>query len=690
VSTAYGTDTLGGFTFISPVNISAVNPAYGGEGRTIILTGTRLSDFTAVYVAGVPAMYVKVLSATELQVIVGENGNPNDSTIKVVTPAGTAMYHGFHYIVKPVITSFSPSSGGQGTIVTITGSGFIQGPAYSAVYKVTFGDVAAASFNIVSPDTIIATVGAGASGGVSVWSQGGIPWLDGFTFGVSNAPLLTSFSPAAAAANTTVTIRGKYFTGTTAVQFGNTPAASFSVLSDSVINAVVDSGATGAVTVTTIAGSIALNGFTYIPPAPPAPLIYTFSPGTGGPGAVITIRGAHLTGITAVSFGGTAAAAFTVQSDSLITATVGSGASGLIRVSGPNGSASIGTFGYVPPPPPPPVIASFTPASGGTGTVVTIRGSYLSAATAVTFGGTAAASFSSQGDSMILATIGNGTSGTVRVVTPDGIAMKGGFTYIPPKPVIASFTPMSGGPGTVVTIRGQYFSNTTAVRFGGTSASFTIQSDSVINAYVGYGASGEVSVIANGRMGILPGFTYIPPAPPSPLISGFTPTSADSGAVVMIRGRYFTNASAVLFGGVPAGSFTVLSDTTISAVVGAGASGAVSVITPVDTASRAGFTYLPPPTPAPTPAPVTPAPQTSTISLYPNPANGYVWVDHPASGKNAQLRITDMMGNLLQLITVPAGLNKTQLKTTSIPTGYYRITWSDGSTSITKGLMVVQ
>jgi hypothetical protein len=686
VSTAYGTDSLTGFTFIPSLGISAVNPAYGGEGRTIILSGNRFTGATAVYTSGVPAMAFKVLSDTTIQAYVGGNGNPNDSTIQVVTPAGTAVYHGFHYIVAPVITSFSPTSGGQGTIVTIVGSGFIQGPAYSAVDKVTFGDVPAAGFNIISPDTIIATVGTGESGGIAVWANGGIGWLDGFTFGTTNAPLLSSFSPAAAATNTTVTIRGKYFTGTTAVQFGNTPAASFSVVSDSVINAVTGSGSTGAVTVTTIAGSIALNGFTYIPPAPPAPLIYTFTPGSGGPGAVITIRGKYLTGISSLSFGGTAAAAFTVLSDTLITATVGSGASGLIKVSGPNGTASIGAFSYIPPPPPPPVIASFTPTSGGPGTVVTIRGAYLSAATALTFGGTAAASFSSQGDSTILAVVGNGSSGTVRVVSPDGIAMKSGFTYVPPRPVIASFTPTSGGPGTVVTIRGQYFTNASSVRFGGTTASFTIQSDSLITAYVGYGSSGEVNVIANGRIGALSGFTYIPPAPPSPLITGFTPGSADSGAVIMIRGRYFTNATAVLFGGIAASSFTVLSDTTISAVVGSGASGSVSVVTPVDTASLAGFTYLPPATPAP----VSPAPQAGTISMYPNPASGYAWVEHPVSAKNTQLRLTDMMGNLLKIIAVPAGTAKTQVNTSTIPTGSYRITWSDGSITTSKTLMVVQ
>ncbi len=55
------------------------------------------------------------------------------------------------------------------------------------------------------------------------------------------------------------------------------------------------------------------------------------------------------TGATSVSFGGTAAASFTVVSDSAINATVGSGASGFVVVRTPNGSDSLSGFSYSVP-----------------------------------------------------------------------------------------------------------------------------------------------------------------------------------------------------------------------------------------------------------------------------------------------------------------------------------------------------
>ncbi len=82
-----------------------------------------------------------------------------------------------------------------------------------------------------------------------------------------------------------------------------------------------------------------------------------------------------------------------------------------------------------------------------------------------------------------------------------------------------------------------------------------------------------------------------PPGTPAPTITSFTPTTARTADVVTITGTNFTGASVVTFGGTPASSFTVVNATTITAVVGGGASGAVAVTTPGGTISKAGFTF---------------------------------------------------------------------------------------------------
>jgi hypothetical protein len=79
---------------------------------------------------------------------------------------------------------------------------------------------------------------------------------------------------------------------------------------------------------------------------------------------------------------------------------------------------------------------------------------------------------------------------------------------------------------------------------------------------------------------------------PGSLLS-FTPDSASYGETVTITGTDFTGATKVSFGGVPALSFSLVNSTTITAVVGAGASGNVAVGLPTGLATRAGFKYIP-------------------------------------------------------------------------------------------------
>jgi len=79
-------------------------------------------------------------------------------------------------------------------------------------------------------------------------------------------------------------------------------------------------------------------------------------------------------------------------------------------------------------------------------------------------------------------------------------------------------------------------------------------------------------------------------------ISSFSPTTASNGMQVVITGTKFTGATQVSFGGTAATSYTVNSDTQITATVAAGATGCVSVLTPNGGAAMSGFTYVNPPT----------------------------------------------------------------------------------------------
>jgi hypothetical protein len=143
----------------------------------------------------------------------------------------------------------------------------------------------------------------------------------------------------------------------------------------------------------------------------------------------------------------------------------------------------------------PPTITSFAPASGPVGTTVTITGTNLTGATSVTFNG-ASATFTVASATSIQATVPAGaTTGPVGVTTPAGAATSTASFIVVNPPVITSFAPTSGPVGTSVTISGSDFSGATEVRFNSVSASFTLTSDTAIQATVPPGAAtGPLSV----------------------------------------------------------------------------------------------------------------------------------------------------------------------------------------------------
>ena len=95
-------------------------------------------------------------------------------------------------------------------------------------------------------------------------------------------------------------------------------------------------------------GSNTTGDFVYsnLTTVPIATTITSFTPTKTGAGSSVAIKGYSFTGATAVSFGGTVAASFTASTDSTIAAVVGSGASGTVSVTSPNGTATLAGFSF--------------------------------------------------------------------------------------------------------------------------------------------------------------------------------------------------------------------------------------------------------------------------------------------------------------------------------------------------------
>ncbi len=103
-------------------------------------------------------------------------------------------------------------------------------------------------------------------------------------------------------------------------------------------------------------------------------------------------------------------------------------------------------------------------------------------------------------------------------------------------------------------------------------------------------AGGDLKNVLRAAAAALAGGTRLVQLYPTPIVSS-VPSPRSTGTTITITGKYFTEAYAVTFGGVNAGSFQVIDDSHISVVVPPGTSGStvdVQVSTPGGTSLITG------------------------------------------------------------------------------------------------------
>ena len=141
-TTAGGTSASGEhFTYEAAPTITKVTPSAGptAGGTVVTLTGTGfVSGATTVTFGGttIPAGSVTFVSATEIKVTSPSHAAAT-VTVKATTAGGTSgSGEHFAYETAPTITKVTPGVGptAGGTVVTLTGSGFVSGAT-----SVTFG-----------------------------------------------------------------------------------------------------------------------------------------------------------------------------------------------------------------------------------------------------------------------------------------------------------------------------------------------------------------------------------------------------------------------------------------------------------------------------------------------------------------------------------------------------------------------
>ncbi|UKY54535.1 IPT/TIG domain-containing protein [Streptomyces inhibens] len=507
-------------------------------------------------------------------------------------------------LAAPTVGSVSPASGpaAGGTPVAVTGTGFTGATA------VRFGTTASTSFTLDS-DTHITTTAPAGTGTVQVTvttPRGTSAELVTYTYGTVTTPTLTSVSPVSGpvTGGTTVTLRGTGLSGATAVRFGATAATSFTVVSDTEVTAVAPAGS-GTVQVTVVTPGGTSNAVAYTYSVTPAPTLSAVNPVSGPTtgGTTVTLTGSGLTTATAVRFGTTAATSFTVLSDTHISAVAPAGTGTVqVTVTTRGGTTNGIPFSYATTP----VVSGVSPSQGprSGGNTVTLTGTGLAGATAVTFGATPATSFTVVSPTQLTAVAPPGAAGLVdvTVTTPGGTSAHGTGTayFYVDTPVLTSAEPSSGpvAGGTAVTLTGAHLIEATAVHFGNTAASsFTSVSDAQLTAVAPPGNAGSVQVTVTTAGGTSNGVSYTYSA--APVLTALSPAQGplSGGNTVTLTGTGLARTTAVMFGTVPA-AFTVISDSHLTATPPPGPAGPVdvTVTTPGGTSPAVTYTRTPPPT----------------------------------------------------------------------------------------------
>jgi hypothetical protein len=304
--------------------------------------------------------------------------------------------------------------------------------------------------------------------------------IQGFTIGelMGNCPTVTSFSPISALQGDTITLFGSRFTAATGVSFGGLPAKSFKIVHSSRIDAVVNAGNSGNITVTNASGSGVVPNFVYCSSGNSFtnPILlrtistnfdtvgnnfisecYTnryrtnSSPGSANANSAVDVFYKFKTGpcVFTLSVGVCLPAAgycslFLLDSAGNVLLATGSAlpagctsgygatfsnmnvkpfATYVLVVEGNNADAQFPwTLSFKPGTCTPPVISSVVPNSGAKDSSIVLNGNYFTNATTVHFNGVPAASFVVNSATKITAVVPEGAAaGRIAVRTPMGL-----------------------------------------------------------------------------------------------------------------------------------------------------------------------------------------------------------------------------------------------------------------------------
>jgi endoglucanase len=297
----------GASTYAQPY-IQSFSPTSGAVGTTINITGSGFTGANAAWVGTGHDATVKVVSDTQMQVVVPADGKTGQVAVlnsqnSAFTPTSFTVSGTSGSSQQLVISGFSPASGAVGTVITVNGSGL------SGATAAWVGNGHDAKIKVISSTQVQVTVPADAtSGTISILKSKSSVTSTG-TFTVTSTPtypqqVIGSFSPTTGIVGTVITVTGSGFTGSTSAWVGSGHDASLTVVTDTQANVTVPADASsGAITLVNPAHTASSGGsFTLTTTTPPPPPVSGLSIRTSGKnlvnanGAVVQLRGINYSG----------------------------------------------------------------------------------------------------------------------------------------------------------------------------------------------------------------------------------------------------------------------------------------------------------------------------------------------------------------------------------------------------------
>jgi hypothetical protein len=398
-------------TVVTP-HITSISPSTGYPADQITITGTGFGSSQGSGNVWLGSTYGTVVSWSDTQVVASIASNATSGVAQILQN-GVWSNTVSLTVIRPTITSISPTTGRAGDQITITGTAFGSSQGSGNVWLgSTYGTVVSWS------DTqVVASIVSGATSGVAQIYQNSI-WSNTISLTVVT-PHITSISPSSGYPADQITITGTGFgssQGSGNVWLGSTYGTVVS-WSDTQVVASIASTATSGV------AQVLQNGVwsNTVSLTVVRPTITSISPTTGRAGDQITINGTSFgasQGSGNVWLGSTYGTVVS-WSDTQVVATIVSGATSGVAQIYQNSiwSNTIGLTVVTPS------ITSISPNHGTTGTQVTITGTGFGTTQGggnVWLGSTYG-TVVSWSDTQVVASVASGATGGVAQILQNGV-----------------------------------------------------------------------------------------------------------------------------------------------------------------------------------------------------------------------------------------------------------------------------